>query len=111
MDPSTPPSQNTQNQTPVDQAVNRAQPPQASFQSGQPAGTAQTTPSVATPQQPKMQTISVNKESGPATIAVPENPIDNDEEEIQVAPQETKSQVVQQSAGAEVQEIEMQPSI
>ncbi|MGI8419140.1 MAG: hypothetical protein ACR2LN_00690 [Candidatus Levyibacteriota bacterium] len=99
MDPSANPSPN-------DQSLNRAQPPVTATVTNDSA----LSQPVAAPQ-PKIQTptaISVNKESGPSVI-VSENSGDN--EEVQIASQETNNQGVQQQAGGEVQEIEVQPSI
>ena len=118
MDPSTTPPPNTQNPTPTDQVVNRAQPPQVNTQSVPSATSVQTEPQIP-PTQPQKtpMTISVNKEAGSATIAAPETPLDNQEDEIQVAPQENKANAFQQQGGpaeredVEVQAVEVQPSI
>jgi hypothetical protein len=98
MDPSANSSQDQQGAPTVDHPINRVQPPV-------------TAPRVDDNSKSQTQTtISVNKESGPAVIVQKSG--DNDEEEIHVASQETKNQVVQQGGGGiEVQEIEARPAI
>ncbi len=103
MDPSTPTAQDVQNQTPASQSANSVEPPVTATPLVQPV-----------PTQPKMP-ISVpgNVEEGSAVI-MQENPdVDTDEEdEIKVAPQETKNQAVSQSAGFDEQEVaQIQPAV
>lgn len=108
MDSSISSAQNAQDKTASEQPINRAQPPVTSSQSSQPAQPAQ-----PRPPQLKTQSVSVNKEAGPAMISQ-EASDESDEDEIKLASQETKNQAMQPSGGAEVQEVqevEIQPSI
>ncbi|MGH7204554.1 MAG: hypothetical protein ACREHC_09015 [Candidatus Levyibacteriota bacterium] len=93
------------NSSSSDQSLNRTQPP-VTATAAKDSGLAQPVTAPQSKIQPST-TISVNKESGPSVI-VSEN--SNDNEEVQIASQETKNQGVQQQANAEVQEIEVQPS-
>jgi hypothetical protein len=102
MDPSTASAQNVQDQTGVQQPADQVQQPVAVQQP--PA-----------PSQPKgTTTISVGggKETAPAVI-VQESAEEDDEDEIQPAPQEIKANVVTQQGGADTQEevVELQPAV
>lgn len=100
MDPSIPSAQDVTSQNSSDQSAGPVQ--QSTVQP--PTQPAQTPP------QQQTVTISGNKE-GPPAVIITESPDADDEDEIQPAKQETKTQVVQQGAAAEVQDIEVRPSI
>lgn len=103
MDPSTSTVPDVQQQTPSDQQLSQTQSPTTLGQPTQP---------VQTPPQKTSVAVSVNKEAGSAAVMVTESP-DADEDEIVVAPQETKTQVVSQQGGVDLEEeaVEMQPSV
>lgn len=112
MDPSTPSvqdvhQQKSSNQLPNASVAKAAQPSDTSF--------GQSKPPPSSIQQKTPITISVGKEAGPATVMVAESPDagEDDEDERVVAPQETKTQIISQSNGADIQEevIEMQPAV
>ena len=97
MDPSTPTVQDVQNKPP--QAVNDDDKTQVA--SARPVQPAQTPPQQKTP----VTISSGNKEGeGQPTMIVAENPDADEEDEVIAAPQETKTQVVQQGGGVDVQE-------
>lgn len=98
MDPSTSSVPDTKTQQSSDQPINNAQPPVVS------------TPIIP----PKTtMTISVGKETGPSSVIIAESPAneEEDEDELHVAPQEKKTQVVASRGGGDVveEEIELQP--
>jgi hypothetical protein len=99
MDPSTPTVQDVQNKS--TQAVNDDKTQVVSSQPMQPAQTP--------PQQKTPVTISSgNKEGeGQSTMIVAESPDADEEDEVIAAPQETKTQVVQQGGGVNTQEEEV----
>jgi hypothetical protein len=104
MDPSTSSVPNVPEQNIPAQQVSQA--PVIAAQQGD-----STQPAQQTQQQKTPVTISVNKESGPAVIAV-ESP-DTDEEEVKVAQQEAKGQDVGFPSGGDFAEqaVEVQPSV
>jgi hypothetical protein len=113
MDPSTSAVQGVQTQQTSDQPVNTAQ---ASSQV-KPADDGQSsvqTPQQVKPAQQKTQISVGNVEEGASAFVVESPDADeDDEDELQVAPQETKNSVVGQGAMAGIDEevIEVQPSI
>ena len=108
MDSSASSTQTAPNQKTTDQPMNRTQPP---------ATTAPSDDTNNAPVQQKQPTTaqsmgSANKEAGPA-VMVAESSDENDEEEdkIQVAPQETKTQVVQQPGAGVTDEAELSEQV
>jgi hypothetical protein len=99
MDPSTSSAQDAQNQKASDPGITNVQPPAIPAQP---------------PQQPVSKapvTISVNKEGPSAVIAAESSIDDEDDEEEQVAPQENKTQGVQQAGGdGEEEAVDVEPS-
>lgn len=98
MDSSTSTAADIDTKQPSDQPINRTQPPAVS-------------PSAVTPK--TTMTISVGKEAGPSSVVIAESPDDgeDEEDELRVASQEKKTQVVSsQGGGAGIEEeIEVQP--
>jgi len=120
MDPSTPTAQDVQNQA-ATQPVNRAQPPQASLAQDQQQVTStqstQQTPIAPNSAVPKAQISIGNVEAGGASSMIQEAPDadvdEDDEDELKVAPQETKTRAVGPGGMADLQEevVEMQPAV